>query len=61
MMSIEETIYLLTSGLVSEMYLPHSYLTIPDIDHILRNDNWMIIPSAIDGWMIVRRRVVYQD
>jgi len=61
MLSIEEAIYLLTSGLVSEMYLPHSYLSIEQIHHILYYQNWMITDSTMNGWVIVRKRIIYQD
>ena len=61
MITIEESIHLLTSDLVSVMYLPETYLSIPDIDHAIRTFNWMIIPSELQGWVIARRRVIYQD
>lgn len=61
MISVEESLYLLQSSLVSELYLPVSYLSIPDIDHVLRQYNWMILPSEAEGWVVVRKRIVYQD
>jgi len=61
MITIEESIYLLTSDLVSGMYLPETYLSIPEIDHAIRMFNWMIRPSEIQGWVILQRRVIYQD
>jgi len=61
MISVEESLYLLQSNLVSEFYLPVSYLSVPDIDHALRQFNWMILSSEADGWVMVRKRIVYQD
>ena len=61
MISVEESLYLLQSNLVSEFYLPVSYLSVPDIDHTLRQFNWMILSSEADGWVMVRKRIVYQD
>ena len=61
MISIEESLYLLHSSLVSEMYLPVSYLSIPDIDHALRQYNWMILTSEVEGWVMIRKRIIYQD
>ena len=61
MISVEESLYLLHSTLVSELYLPVSYLSIPDIDHTIRQFNWMVLPSEVEGWVIVRKRIIYQD
>lgn len=61
MISVEESLYLLHSTLVSELYLPVSYLSIPDIDHTIRQYNWMVLSSEVEGWVIVRKRIVYQD
>ena len=61
MISVEESLYLLQSTLVSELYLPVSYLSIPDIDHRLHHFNWMVLASEVQGWVIVRKRIVYQD
>jgi hypothetical protein len=61
MISVEESLYLLQSTLVSELYLPLSYLSIPDIDHALRHFNWMVLSSEVEGWVMVRKRIVYQD
>jgi len=61
MISVEESLYLLQSNLVSELYLPISYLSVPDIDHALRQFNWMILSSEVEGWVVVRKRIVYQD
>lgn len=61
MITVEESLYLLQSSLVSELYLPVSYLSIPDIDHTLRHLNWMIIASEVEGWVVARKRIVYQD
>jgi hypothetical protein len=61
MITIEESIHLLTSDLVSGMYLPETYLSIPEIDHSIRTFNWMIRPSELQGWVILQRRVIYQD
>ena len=61
MISVEESLYLLHSTLVSELYLPVSYLSIPDIDHTIRQFNWMVLSSEVEGWVIVRKRIIYQD
>ena len=61
MISVEESLYLLHSTLVSELYLPVSYLSIPDIDHVLRQLNWMVLSSEVEGWVVVRKRIIYQD
>jgi hypothetical protein len=61
MISVEESLYLLQSALVSELYLPISYLSVPDIDHALRQLNWMIFASEVEGWVVARKRIVYQD
>ena len=61
MITVEESLYLLQSNLVSELYLPVSYLSVPDIDHALRQLNWMILASEVEGWVMVRKRFVYQD
>ena len=61
MITIDEAIHLLSSDLVSGMYLPETYLSIPEIDHVLRMFNWMIRPSELQGWVILQRRVIYQD
>ena len=61
MISVEESLYLLQSALVSELYLPISYLSVPDIDHVLRHFNWMVLSSEVEGWVVVRKRIVYQD
>ena len=61
MITIEESIYLLTSDLVSGMYLFETYLSVPEIDHAIRMFNWMIRPSEIQGWVILQRRVICQD
>ena len=61
MISVEESLYLLQSSLVSELYLPISYLSVPDIDHALRQLNWMIFASEVEGWVVARKRIVYQD
>lgn len=61
MITIEEAIHLLSSDLVSGMYLPETYLSIPEIDHALRMFNWMIRPSELQGWVILQRRAIYQD
>ena len=61
MITIEEAIYLLNSDLVSEMYLPHTYLSAPDVDRLIQIHNWMILPSEIQGWILLRKRRVFQD
>jgi len=61
MISVEESLYLLHSTLVSELYLPVSYLSIPDIDHVIRQFNWMVLSSEVEGWVVVRKRIIYQD
>lgn len=61
MITVEESIYLLSSDLTSEFYLPQDYLCIPQIQDGLHNYNWMIIPSLSPGWVLLRRRIVYQD
>ena len=61
MITIDEATYLLSSDLVSELYLPHSYLSMDHIQYLLHLHNWMIVPSAIDGWIIVRKRIICQD
>jgi len=61
MISVEESLYLLHSTLVSELYLPVSYLFIPDIDHVIHQFNWMVLSSEVEGWVVVRKRIIYQD
>ena len=61
MITVEESLYLLQSNLVSELYLPVSYLYVPDIDHVLRQFNWMVLASEVEGWVMVRKRIIYQD
>ena len=61
MITVEESLYLLQSNLVSELYLPVSYLYVPEIDHALRQLNWMIFASEVEGWVMARKRIVYQD
>lgn len=61
MISVEESLYLLQSTLVSELYLPVSYLSILDIDRVLHHFNWTVLASEVQGWVIVRKRIVYQD
>ena len=61
MITVDETIYLLINKTLREMYLPESYLSIPEIDQILHFDHWIIIPSEIPGWFIVRQRIIDQD
>lgn len=61
MITIDEAIYLLSSDFVSELYLPHHYLSVEHIQHLLQRHNWMIIPSIMEGWFIIRKRIIYQD
>lgn len=61
MISVEECCHLLTMNLVSEFYLPESYLLIPELDHLIRLHNWMVFASEVAGWVHVRRRMIYQD
>lgn len=61
MFTIEECVYLLASGLVSEMYVPEEYLHDPHVLDAMHRFLWMTIPSHLVGWVVVRRRVVYQD
>lgn len=61
MITVEESLYLLQSNLVSELYLPIFYLSIPAIDDTLRQFNWMVLASEVEGWVMVRKRIVYQD
>jgi len=61
MITVDEVIYLLTSGLVSEMYVPHSYLSIEIVHYLLQQHNWMVQISEMEGWVRVRKRIIYQD
>ena len=61
MISVEECCHLLTLDLVSEFYVPESYLSVPDIHELIRQYNWMVFASEVVGWVCVRRRIVYQD
>jgi len=58
MISVDECI-LLMNGYVSELYVPEFYVL--PLDHVIREGNWMVIPSEVPGWMILRRRMVLQD
>ena len=53
--------HLLTCGLVTELYIPTPYLYEPHVDEALRNHMWFVIPSLQEGWVVVRRRILYQD
>jgi len=61
MITIDETVYLLSSGLVSEMYVPVYYLSIDIVQYLLQHHNWLIQASEMEGWVRVRKRIIYQD
>ena len=61
MITINETLHLLMSDLVSEMYIPSDYMRVPEIQHMIHIHNWSIIPSEIREWVMVRKRRIYQD
>lgn len=61
MITVQESIYLLSSGLTSEIYLPEEYLTIYDVQLVAQQYNWTIVPSVAQGWILLRRRMVFQD
>ena len=61
MITIQECIRLLSSDWVSGFYVPQSYLAIDHIAHLICEYNWMILPSELAGWNVLRRRVAYQD
>ena len=61
MISVEECCHLLTLDLVSEFYVPESYLSVPELYDLLRAYNWMVFASEVPGWVCVRRRMIYQD
>jgi len=61
MITVDECCYLLTLHLVSEFYLPESYLSIPELHDLIRTHNWMVFASEVAGWVHVRRRMIYQD
>jgi hypothetical protein len=61
MISIDECCYLLTTNLVSGFYFPESYLSIPELDHLIQLHNWSVFASEVAGWVYLRRRIVYQD
>jgi hypothetical protein len=61
MVTIEEAIQLLANNFVSEMYLPEYYLTVPNIQEIVHHNNWMVLPSVVPGWILLRKRLIYQD
>ena len=61
MITVDEVIYLLSSGLVSEMYVPNLYLTIDAVHYHLHHHNWMVQASEMEGWSRVRKRIIYQD
>lgn len=61
MITVQESLYLLTTGFTSELYLPEDYLMITDIQYAIQQYNWMIIPSVAPGWVLIRRRLIIQD
>lgn len=61
MISVEECCHILSMNLVSGIYIPESYLSIPEIEHLIRLYNWGVFASEAAGWVCLRRRVVYQD
>lgn len=61
MITVEECIRLLSSDWVSGFYVPQSYLTIDTISYLIHEYNWIILPSEIAGWIMIRRRIAYQD
>jgi len=61
MFTVEECVHLLTCGLVSELYIPAPYLHDPYVDEALRYHMWFVVPSMQEGWVVVRRRILFQD
>lgn len=61
MITVQESIYLLSSGLTSEIYLPEEYLMIYDVQQVAQQYNWAILPSVAKGWVLLRRRIIFQD
>jgi hypothetical protein len=61
MITIDQAIHILSHYLVSEFYLPEEYWYIPDIQHLIQQHNWNMIPSEARGWVMLRKRMVYQD
>jgi hypothetical protein len=58
---VEQSLHLLTNKFVSSFYMPEEHLNDPYVDEAIRQNMWAIFQSTQAGWVIVRRRVVYQD
>ena len=61
MITLEQSLHLLINKFVSSFYLPEEQLNNPYVDEAIRQNMWAIFPSTQAGWVIARRRVVYQD
>ena len=61
MLTVDESIKLMTSGWVEELYIPQSYLDFSDVIYVIQQFNWTIITSEMQGWVRLRRRLIYQD
>lgn len=61
MLTVDESIRLMTSGWVEELYIPESYLEFSDVIAVIQQYNWMTLASQAPGWVCLRRRRIYQD
>jgi hypothetical protein len=61
MLTIEECIRLLISDFVSAFYLPEPMLSISPIPELIYHHNWIVIPSEVAGWCILKHRIIIQD
>ena len=57
MFSIETYLHILSSGFVYKTEIPTEFINNPQIQYILHNGSWFILPSKIKGWSIVERRI----
>jgi len=54
MFSIETYLHILSSGFVYKTEIPTEFINNPQIQYILHNGSWFILPSKIKGWSIFR-------
>jgi hypothetical protein len=61
MLTVDESIRLMSSGWVEEIHIPESYLEFSDVLHVIQHYRWMFIASQSPGWVCLRRHVGYHD
>jgi hypothetical protein len=61
MLTVDESIRLMTSGWVEEIHIPESYLEFSDVIDVIQRYHWMFIVSNTPGWVCLRRRIGYRD